>query len=317
MNLDAFCFKDDDDSGWYFDWDLFRKDVRTAIKFLDNVIDKDRYYVTETAAQQKKLRRIGLSVMGLADVLIRLGVRYGSPESVMFTEGVFMAMKDAAIRESMALAIEKGPAGGWKTEMWDRPYLQEYTLRNSDYSLAPMRNLFLLTQAPTGTTSLFAGVNSGIEPYFDLKTYRKDRTGSRVVYAKAVEGLSEPFPDYVVTSNDVTVEEHIAVQAAAQKYVDSSVSKTINAPESQTPEETAKAYMLAYDSGLKGLAYYRDKSRNVQVLHHDPYPVSKESSPYMAAREAQTEGALCPDCSGELVFQEGCKMCKSCGWSAC
>jgi ribonucleoside-diphosphate reductase alpha chain len=250
------------------------------------------------------------------------------------------------------LAFRKGPAKAWNDSMWERPYLAEYLGRKGrpDFSEFGMRNIFLLTQAPTGTTSLLAGVNSGIEPYFDLVTHRSDRTGDRIVYAKAVEdqNFSEhgPMPDYVVTSKDVTVEEHIAMQAAVQKYVDSSVSKTINAPNDQTVEETAKAFMLAYDSGLKGLAYYRDGSRSVQVLYHeDPNEIiarqaqeieqlkaklnspwrlktGTESVPFLYAPVIVVDPTMgsgdCPGCTvGTVVIEEGCKMCHSCGWSAC
>ena len=202
-----------------------------------------------------------------------------------------------------------------------------------------MRNLFLLTQAPTGTTSLLAGVNSGIEPYFNIRPWREDRTGGRFVDNAALASVigDGERPDWVVTSNEVTVEEHIAIQAAVQRYVDSSVSKTINAPNGQTPEETLKAFTLAYESGLKGLAYYRDGSRDVQVLYHES-PNEKiqkleariaELSAKLAFKvingwtekdEAgyQTIKGLCPDCgSEEVVYEEGCRKCHDCGWSAC
>jgi ribonucleoside-diphosphate reductase alpha chain len=337
MNLDAYVVGKD------FLWGNFGHDVSVAIRFLDAVIDKDKYYVDETKSQQMDLRRVGLGVMGLADTLIRMGIRYGSPEAVKFTEDVFRTMKDEAIETSSSLAFKFSPAKAWKDSMWERPYLKEFIDRAGypDFSEFGMRNLFLLTQAPTGTTSLLAGVNSGIEPYFDLVTHRSDRTGDRTVYAKAVEELDLPegtsFPDYVVTSKDVTVEEHIAMQAAVQKYVDSSVSKTINAPNEQTVEECSKAYVLAYDSGLKGLAYYRDGSRSVQVLYHeDPNEViarltqeneqlrAKMNSPWRlktmdAAEHYDALAAMdCPDCHvGTVVIEEGCKMCHSCGWSAC
>lgn len=335
MNLDAYCVNGS------FLWGEFSRDVRTAVRFLDNIIDKDFYFVPETEKQQKNLRRMGLGVMGLADALVRQKIRYGSPEAVRFTEDVFSTMKQEAIEESALLAFEKGPAEAWDRSMWGRPYLKSYT---EEYGFplfadAGMRNLFLLTQAPTGTTSLLAGVNSGIEPYFNSKAaFRSDRTGTRYVGPKAVQDLDleegVAWPDYIVDSRDITVEEHIAMQAAVQKYVDSSVSKTINAPADQTPEETAKAYMLAYDSGLKGLAYYRDGSRSIQVLYHsDPNERIKEleekvseltaklESPWRASQNqvvAQDSKFLCPSCEdGEVVFEEGCKKCHSCGWSAC
>jgi ribonucleoside-diphosphate reductase alpha chain len=334
-----------------FDWEGFRYDVATAIRFLDNVVDKNHYFLPQNKSIQLRLRRIGLSVTGLADCLVRLGIRYGSPESVEFVEEVFRTMKDTAIRTSMNLAREKGPAPAWDDSMWTRPYLQEWLQRTHWKDGQPieespsngLRNLFLLTQAPTGTTSLLANVNSGIEPYFSLKTWREDRTGGRYVYAEAVKHIVDTgeLPDYVVTAADVTVDEHIAIQAAVQRYCDSSVSKTINAPNSQTPEETAKAYTLAYQSGLKGIAYYRDGSRNVQVLYNEDPNVTiarleakvKELAAQLATglqgdisiSEMPTFGQdLCPACNvGIILREEGCYKCggaegsEPCGWSAC
>ena len=258
-----------------FDWESYETDVRTAVRFMDNVIDKSFYWDDRSKKRQEDLRRIGLGVMGLADALVMLGIRYGSLESVEFTERVFLTMKDAAIEESIKLAEEKGQAKAYTEEVWARPYLREYAHRNITLSspLPPLRNLFFLTQAPTGTTSLLAGVNSGIEPFFALGYWREDRTGRRWVQPEALKGIVQEgaaIPDYVVTANEVTVEEHIAIQAAVQKYVDSSVSKTINGPNSHTVEDVEKAYMLAYDSGLKGLAYFRDGSGRAQVLSTEP-----------------------------------------------
>lgn len=281
MNLDAYVTKKsqwDKVVGYEFDWDSFTEDVAVAVRFLDNVVDQNYYFLPENEAVQKDLRRIGLGAMGLADALIGLGLRYGSQEAVEFTERVFRTLKDTAIEESVRLAVEKGPAPAWDSAMWDRPYLAEYVQRNgwgkvaSTLKKPALRNLFLLTQAPTGSTSIVAGVNSGIEPLFSLSWTRVDRTGTHRVYAPSIEkyipeGIEQP--EYVVTADTVTVEEHIAMQAAVQKYVDSSVSKTINAPNDHTVEDVERAYTLAYDSGLKGVAYFRDGCGRAQVLYKD------------------------------------------------
>lgn len=315
MNLDKYIFKIHDGPR-EFVWSMFEKDVRVAVRFLDNVIDKTYYHLPETKQQQMKLRRIGLGVMGLADALIHLGLRYGSPEAVEFTEKVFRTMKDAAIEQSMALAKVKGAAGGWDPSMWDKPYLSEYWNRvDKDFytPLPPLRNLFLLTQAPTGTTSIVAGVNSGIEPYFAFQYGREDRTGQWAFKAPVLSewenqndrdlvALARPLPDYFVTSGDITVDEHIAMQAAAQKYIDSSVSKTINAPNSHTVEDVEHAFTSAYDSGLKGLAYFRDGCGRAQVLtkqesveevtilHEDKLPVKVSAETFEFQRQKVLTG---------------------------
>lgn len=290
MNLAAYVRTDEGVTD--FNWGQFENDVAVAVRFLDNVIDKSFYWDERSRNRQQELRRIGLGVMGLADSLVALGIRYGSTDAVNFTKNVFQLMKDTAIETSIKLAEEKGPAGAYHPDMWRRPYLSEFLVRRRGEVFPligkdalrpkPLRNLFFLTQAPTGTTSLVAGVNSGIEPFFALGYWREDRTGKRWVQPQALEGLvreGSPKPEYVVTANEVTVEEHIAMQAAVQKYVDSSVSKTINAPNSQKVEEVDKAFRMAYDKGLKGLAYFRDGSGRDQVLSTKevPVPVAKEA----------------------------------------
>lgn len=293
MNLAAYIFDSGERFGHRFDFEGFKRDVGTAVRFLDNVIDKSFYWDERSRAQQKKLRRIGLGVMGLADALIMLGLRYGSDEAVKFTENVFRTMKDEAIFASAELALDKGPAEGYDDKVWTRPYLTEFTRRNppKGFPFPKLRNLFFLTQAPTGTTSILAGVNSGIEPYFASRYTRRDRTGVHEVWAAPWEAFVEAtdaegvlLPKEYVTANDVTVEEHIAMQAAVQKYVDSSVSKTINAPNSHKIEDVDKAYRLAYDKGLKGLAYFRDGSGRDQVLTTEKAPTNWEAL-YHTAQE--------------------------------
>jgi ribonucleoside-diphosphate reductase alpha chain len=379
MNLDAYV-KDDIQveaaggiasysSAPWFDLLAFEKDVAVAVAFLDNVVDKTHYPTEETRTQQKRLRRIGLGVMGLADALVRLGLRYGSPEAVRFTLDTFEVMRDVAIETSIDLAKKKSPAEAWDESMWDRPFLAAFrAVSMLGSKRPPMRNVFLLTQAPTGTTSLVAGVNSGIEPYFSFSTWREDRTGGRMVgakgitdfmeserrsYARQTGGHPDDLPttegdyDCIVKASDVTVEEHIAMQAAVQKYIDSSVSKTINAPNSHTVEDVEKAYMLAYDSGLKGIAYFRDGCGRAQVLYSEnPMETIKKleariaelespaffgaggvleqtTSNFFGADRRDTSlvfdivGGHDVECKGTPVREEGCTKCHTCGWSAC
>ena len=264
-------------TGAEFDWAGFIKDVETSVVFLDNVVDQNYYFLPENEAVQKDLRRIGLGVMGLADALIRLGLRYGSDEAIEFTDRVFGTMRTAAIRRSCDLAQQKGKAPAWDLKStYKRPYFADYmgTPLGTQIRKYGLRNMFLLTQAPTGSTSILAGVNSGIEPYFAFEYTRKDRTGTHKVYAPILaeweaEHKGVGVPSYYVTSAGVTVEEHIAMQAAVQRYVDSSVSKTINAPNEHTIEDVERAYTLAYKSGLKGLAYFRDGNGREQVLYKE------------------------------------------------
>lgn len=329
MNLDAYVGKVSE-TEWGFDWAQFIADVKVAVRFLDNVIDKTNYLHEDTKRQQVKLRRIGLGVMGLADALIKLNMRYGSNRAAEFTENIFRTMKDAAITASMQLAEERGPAGGWNGRMWSRPYLAEFLERRPIKSPGALRNLFLLTQAPTGTTSSLAGVNSGIEPYFEFEYTRKDRTGEHKIRTKILDwaDANSVNPDVLVTSSNLTGKEHLVMQAAVQKYLDSSVSKTVNFVNSATVEDVQEVYDLAYDLGCKGLAVYRDGSRAVQVLNRDEPKVEaglngtasapsfdKQAMPMIAFATQQSD--TCPVCSGTVVRQEGCSKCQSCSWSAC
>jgi ribonucleoside-diphosphate reductase alpha chain len=262
-----------------FNFDQFKNDVKVAIRFLDNVIDKAYYGedFKESYEQQMKLRRVGLSVQGLADSLIHLQIAYGSKEAIQFTGEVFKAMKWAALESSAELAKEKGPAGAWTLNKLARPFYQGIPSGTFEKIQAyGVRNLFLLTQAPTGTTSLVAGVNSGIEPYFAFELVRKDRTNQdgwdfmappyREYLAKG--GDPENLPEWFVTTNDLTEDQHIDMMAAAQEHIDASISKTVNAPNSATVEGTKRTYQRAYEKGLKAVAYYRDGSRDEQVLNH-------------------------------------------------
>lgn len=289
------------------------KDARSAVRFLDRVIDQT-YYLEELPEtkriQRETIRRVGLGVMGLADALIRLGLRYGSPEAVEFTAKVFYTLKISALHESADLARDMGPAKGWERVDKEAPYLRDLPI-DLDEKIAThgLRNLLVLTQAPTGTTSMLAGVNSGIEPYFSFGYWRDDRLGKRWVTAPVVIDQGELDKDYMVTANEVTVEEHIAMQAAAQRFVDSSISKTVNAPNEHTVEDTARTFQMAWERGLKGIAYFRDGCGRAQVLTRE----GKEE------REPHYAGTVEDECAEghDTYRKDGCIYCRRCTWSAC
>lgn len=257
-----------------FDYEALAQFARIGLRFSDNVIDANRYFFQENADEQLGTRRTGLGTMGLADALIKLGVRYGSPESEPIIERIYRTIRDAAYDASADLAAEKGPFPRFDRDK----YLQGRFIRTLPAALQAkiakqgIRNAVILTQAPTGTTSLLAGVSSGIEPVFDFVFKRVDRTGEHIIYHPLLkqwmdEHPDQERPDYFVGANDLTPEDHIRVQAMVQRYTDSSISKTCNAPNSHTIEEVERLYRLAYESGCKGVTYYRDGSRDA-VLHH-------------------------------------------------
>ncbi|HEU0003199.1 MAG TPA: LAGLIDADG family homing endonuclease, partial [Ktedonobacteraceae bacterium] len=242
---------------------------KVAMRFLDNVVDATMYFIEENRVAQLGTRRTGLGTMGLADALIKMEIPYGSEESVSVIERIYTTIRDAAYEMSADIALEKGAFSHFERDK----YMQGEFIKRLPKAIQEkikkqgIRNAVLLTQAPTGTTSLFAGVSSGIEPVYDFAMVRRDRTGEHILYHPLLQAwrdahTNEPTPAYFVSSNDLTPEEHVRVQATIQRYTDSSISKTVNAPNSHTVEQVQTLYRLAYEMGCKGVTYYRDGSRD-------------------------------------------------------
>jgi ribonucleoside-diphosphate reductase alpha chain len=255
-------------------WEDLGKTVRYAVRFLDDVIDATPYFFDENYRQQKSERRVGLNTMGLAEMLIRLGIRYGSEESVDFIDRLYRFISSEAYSASSDIAAEKG-----SFPLYDSAkFLQSGYMENMPGDVREtvrekgMRNVTLLTQAPNGTIGTMVGTSTGIEPFYFWSYYRKSRLGKHEERVKVVEEWQqahreEPLPDYFVTAMDLAPEEHVKVQAAIQRWVDSSISKTCNLPNSYTVEQTGKIYEMLYSLGCKGGTIYRDGSRDVQVLN--------------------------------------------------
>jgi ribonucleoside-diphosphate reductase alpha chain len=249
-----------------------RRVVSTAVRFQDNVIDMDPYFfpgIRET--QLNGERRIGVGTLGLGDTLIKLHLRYGSEKSLKFIEKVYRMIRDVAYETSSKIASEKGSF----PKLDKKKYLQSKFVEElpseikNDISKYGIRNSLLLTQAPTGSTSLMANTTSGIEPVFEFEFTRRDRLGEHVIrhhlydqwYKKHEKDPKRERPDWFVSANQLTPEDHIKVQALIQKYVDASISKTVNAPKTHTVDDVKKLYTLAYKLGCKGIAYMREGSR--------------------------------------------------------
>ncbi len=254
-------------------YDELSQTIHTAIRFMDNIVDIERYALKENAEYQKRFRRIGLGTLGLADMLLKLGIRYGSEECIKLLNKLYSFIRNTAYYASSLLAKERGPF-----EAFDKKkYLQSEFVKRLPKDVQDsikshgIRNAWLLTQAPTGTGSLLAGTSSGIEPIFSFETERTDNTGTYTIVHPLVKQWRErnpgkSLPSYFVTAMDLTPEEHVKVQATVQKYVDNSVSKTVNMPNSSTVDDVRKVYTLGYELGCKGLTVYRDGSRVQQVL---------------------------------------------------
>jgi ribonucleoside-diphosphate reductase alpha chain len=252
-----------------FDWERFKRILQIAVRFLDNVIEVNRYPLPEIEQTTKGNRRIGLGVMGLADLLIKMKIKYDSPKAIKLAEKIAAFLRKHAEAESSKLAESRGSFPN---------------IEHSTFNGKPMRNATVLTIAPTGTISRIAGCASSIEPVFAFEFTSKIIDGE----LKDVHPLYEdwraknpdkPLPDYFRTAHDITPEWHIKMQAAFQKHVDNSVSKTINFPNSATKEDVKDAYLLAYELNTKGITIYRDGSRAEQVLNLSTEPLHPKERP--------------------------------------
>ncbi len=269
------------------DWDRFRTIIHLAVRFLDNCIDMSQYPLPAITERVRGNRKIGLGVMGFADLLVRLGIPYDSPKAIETAEEVMGFLKTEADAASAHLARERGPFPNLPGSACDRPDGPVY------------RNACRTTVAPTGTLSILAGCSSGIEPIFALALERHVLDGSRLrdvhppfletardrgfwspdlmdrVAASptldGVEGVPEDVRRVFVTAHEVAPEWHVRVQAAFQRHVDNAVSKTVNLPHDATVEDVDAIYRQAYALGCKGITVYRDRSRERQVLvRHQP-----------------------------------------------
>jgi len=264
------------------DYVKLEKTVRMTVRFLDNVIDVNKFPLPKIAEMTKLTRKIGLGVMGFADLLIMLEIPYDSEEALKTAERLMKFINDKATEASMELAKERGVFPAFEGSIYDTP------------SGTKVRNATRTTIAPTGTLSIIAGCSSSIEPLFALSYTRTILEGTQLTEAnplfeevakregfyskeltqevaqkgklRDIKGVPEKVKSLFVTAHDTTPEWHVRMQAAFQRYTDNAVSKTVNFPHDTTREDVARVYMLAYKEGCKGITIYRDRSRESQVL---------------------------------------------------
>ncbi|MFH1896156.1 MAG: ribonucleotide reductase N-terminal alpha domain-containing protein [bacterium] len=298
------------------DWQGLEETVRLSVRFLDNVVDKNKYPLPQIRQMTLANRKIGLGVMGFADMLIALEIAYNSEEGVRTAEKVMRFITEKARDQSRALGHSRGSFPNFKGSKLSQKY-------------RTMRNATVTTVAPTGSISIIANASSGVEPLFALcfvrtnildadklvevnKTFEEVAKREGFYSQELVSDLAhhgcllpsgaapERWRRVFVTSHDISPEYHIKMQSAFQRHTDNAVSKTINFPKNATVEDVKKAYLMAYRLGCKGLTVYRDGSRSEQVLN---------------IGTAKVEGELCPKCQVKMETKEGCTTCPTCGYS--
>ncbi|MCS7150438.1 MAG: adenosylcobalamin-dependent ribonucleoside-diphosphate reductase [Caldimicrobium sp.] len=302
------------------DWERLRIIIHLAVRFLDDVIEVNRFPLPQIAKITTLNRKIGLGIMGFADMLIKLRVSYAEERALRIAEEIMSFINEESMKASMMLAAERGPFPAFPGSLWDQ------------LNYPPLRNATTTTIAPTGTLSLIAGVSSGIEPLFGIYYERKTLDGviikefhplfdevlSMEMYSeREIESLKEEIKAHGLVSKSTLKEEikklflstfeippevHLSVQRAFQRYTHNAVSKTINLPSTATTEDIKRIYLLAYEWKLKGVTVYRYGSKEEQVIY---------------VRAGESEKLLCPKCGEDLEVHGQCLFCGSCGYDQC
>ena len=249
-------------------WKLLEDTIHLGVRFLDNVLDTNRYVLKENDISAHNTRRIGLGIIGLADYLFTKQLRYGSEKALIEVERLMKFIRDCAYQASIKLAQEKGAFPKYDAVPYGKAsFIRKLSAQlRLDIKKYGVRNCTLLSCAPTGTISLLTGYQGGIEPLSAKGFKRVDRINERVyIHPLTIKFHDSSYPDWFIDSYDLKPQDHFETQSAIQKYLDSAVSKTINLPENTTKEDLDRL-LLEYVKDLKGVTVYRDKSRKEQII---------------------------------------------------
>jgi ribonucleoside-diphosphate reductase alpha chain len=308
-------------AGGELDWTRLGTIIHDAVRFLDDVIDANRYPLPEIEWATRATRKIGLGIMGWADALAALGIAYDSERARSLGGRVAAFLERESLAASAALAERRGAFPAFSGSRWE------------DAGYGALRNATTTTIAPTGSISIIAGCSSGIEPLYALAYRRNVLDGAElpeihpgfrrvaaergfssealfaeVALAGGVRGrvdVPEDVQQVFPTAHEIDIAAHVGMQAAFQRHVHAAVSKTINLRRDALAVDVKAAYQLAYKLGCKGITVYRDGSREDQVLVTGARGVKLAAAPG------------CPACGSALVIQSGCRLCRHCGWSVC
>jgi ribonucleoside-diphosphate reductase alpha chain len=327
----------------YFEYEKFGQMVRDGVIYLNEVLDENMelHPLEEQREMSRELRQIGLGIMGLADMFIKLGIKYGSEESISLIHKVGHTMINEALRQSALMAKEYGPFPRYKREaVLNSPFLLENATEEvlgliKEYGL---RNSQLLTIPPTGSISTLIGCSNGVEPIFQVSYTRKSESLHNIdtyykVFTPIVKDYmdrnhiskEEDLPDFFITTSNLNYKDRIDVQAAWQQYIDASISSTVNVPNEFTVEEVEELYIYAWERGLKGVTIYRDGCARSGILitdkpkenRLDKIDELKNELNKLAAEQIKENPEICPMCGGTMMHSGGCAECQDCGYSPC
>jgi ribonucleoside-diphosphate reductase alpha chain len=312
-----------------------RRDIHLAVRFLDNTIDASRYPLPQTEAICRANRKIGLGVMGFADMLLALGIPYSADEALTWGERLMRFINEEGHAASAELAAARGVFPNWPGSLWE-------TRRG-----CRVRNATVTTVAPAGTLSIIANCSGGIEPIYSVVFRRHILEGrnllqvhpyfeklasergfysqdllERIASTGTLTDCDDVPPEIrrvFVCASQIDPQQHVGMQAAFQRHCDAAISKTVNFPNSATAPEVDRVFRLAFRLGCKGITVYRDGCRRAQPMALTP---SREGGVPLGtdgrSREAVVpDSMLCPRCGAKLAQLRGCRLCENCGYAAC
>ncbi len=326
-----------------FEYERFGEMVRQGIIFLNEVLDENMelHPLPQQREMARELRQIGLGIMGVADMFIKLGIRYGSQESIEQIHGIGKVLINEALKQSALLAKEQGPFPRYREEAILRsPFLNSNA--NDDVleliKKYGLRNSQLLTIPPTGSISTLIGCSNGLEPIFQISYTRKSESlHHEDTYYKVFTPIvkeymdrnniskEEDLPDFFVTTSTLNYKDRIEVQAAWQQYIDASISSTVNVPNEFTVEEVEELYINAWKKGLKGITIYRDGCAREGILITNKSNLTniekieklQKELEELVEKQLKEDPETCPMCGGKLIHSGGCSECQDCGYSPC
>lgn len=323
-----------------FNFDEFNLLVVSGVNYLNDIIDENISLLPLDIQKEnaKRYREVGLGIMGLADMFIKMGIKYGSEESLKLCDQIGATMANTAIWVSSLMARADGTFPAYNKEaVLKSEFLRNNTTDNVFKFVEEngLRNRQLLTIAPTGSISTLIGVSNGIEPIFRVAYQRKTESlhGEDTYYqvvtevvkdlmkAKGIKDIKD-LPDYVVTADQIPYEERLAVQGMWQKHIDASISSTLNLPNETTVDEVYDILMKSYDYGVKGITIFRDGCEREGILTTGKSKEQELQDLQQKVDEKINEMLLenpnvCPMCGGEMIHSGGCGECQDCGYSPC